>query len=456
MIWLVIFFFILVGIGIFDYFRIRNFDEFVVAGRKQSEPFVLMSLLATTMGASATLGVVNLAYGIGFPAFWWLGAGSIGLIFQAIFLSEKVRAFEGYTLPHIAKIAAGEEGKLITAVVIVTSWLGIIAAQFAALADIIAVITGKPDTILLLIVTSLVIVLYTTIGGQLSILKTDALQFLLLAGGLLYSFYYLFFVSTGGSSMPVFSKIELMNDKFDMTNLVYFLFIVGGSFFIGPDVFSRNFTARNGKTARNATLKAGIFLMLFAVLITSIGMWAKELSADIDKTGVLVYVISNYLPEAASIALGLGLLAAIISSADTCIITAAAIIENDILKGKKVKNVRIFAFTIGIMALIIAILKKDIISLLLYSYSIFTPGIVCPLFIAVWFHKKRQLNKIAWISAIISGGSFGLLANVLNIKYPALIGMGLSLILSIYSISSKAGKVPTPGKRRFNKPIVFL
>jgi SSS family solute:Na+ symporter len=437
MIWIVIFFFILVGIGIFDYFRIRNFDEFVVAGRKQSEPIVLMSLLATTIGASATLGVVNLAYRIGFPAFWWLGAGSIGLIFQAIFLSEKVRAFEGYTLPHIAKIVSGEEGKLIIAIIIATSWIGIIAAQFVALSEIIAIITGNQNTIPLLIVTSLVIVLYTTIGGQLSILKTDALQFLLLASGLLYSFYYLFFVSTSGSSMSVLSKIELSNDKFDMTNLAYFLLIVGGSFFIGPDVFSRNFTAKSGKTARIATLKAGIFLMPLAILITLIGMWAKELSIDIDKTNVFVSVISNHLPKAASIALALGLLSAIISSADTCIITTAAIIENDILKRNKVKNIRFFACIIGIMALIIAILKKDIISLLLYGYSIFTPGIVCPLFIAIWFYKKRQLSKIIWISSIILGGSLGLLSNVLNIKYLALIGMGLSLILSIYSISSK-------------------
>jgi SSS family solute:Na+ symporter len=436
MIWLVIFFFILVGIGIFDYFRIRNFDEFVVAGRKQSEPFVLMSLLATTMGASATLGVVNLAYGIGFPAFWWLGAGSLGLILQAIFLSEKVRTFESYTLPHIAKIVSGEEGKLITAIIIAFSWVGIIAAQFVALSEIIAVITGNANTLPLLIITSVVIILYTTIGGQLSILKTDALQFLLLAGGLLFSFYYLFFVSPRGRSIFVFTNIELVNDKFDMTNLAYFLLIVGGSFFIGPDVFSRNFTARNGKTARMATLKAGIFLLFFSILITSIGLWAKELTIDIDKTNVFVYIIANYLPEAAGIVLALGLLAAIISSADTCILTSAAILENDIFKGKKVKNTRFFAAVIGVMALIIAVFKKDIITLLLYTYSIFTPGIVCPLFIAIWFYKKRQLNKIIWISAIIVGGSLGLLSNVLNMKYLALVGMGLSLILSIYSIST--------------------
>jgi solute:Na+ symporter, SSS family len=435
MTWIILFFIILLTIGLFDYFRIKHFDEFVVAGRKQSQAFVLMSLLATTIGASATLGVVNLAYGVGFPAFWWLGSGAIGLILQAIFLSEKVRAFEGYTLPNIAKIVSGEEGKLITAIIIATAWVGIIAAQMVALSEIIAIITGNPNTTTLLITTSLVVIIYTVIGGQLSILKTDALQFLLLSGGITYSFYYLFFVSEKGHSINVFSNIQFLNESFGLTNIIYFLFIVGGSFFIGPDVFSRNFTAKNGKTAKKATLKAGIFLMVFAFLITMIGMWAKGLHVEIDKTNVLVYIISNYLPKATGMILALGLLAAIISSADTCIITSAAIIEIDILNRNKVKHVRLIAAIIGLAALVIAIFKKDIISLLLYGYSIFTPGIVCPLFIAIWFYKKKPLKKSIWLAAVILGGSFGLLANILNIKYLALIGMSISLVLAMYSIS---------------------
>ena len=435
MTWLIIFFIVLVGIGVFDYFRIRNFDEFVVAGRKQSEFFVLMSLLATIIGASATLGVANLAYRIGFPAVWWLVAGSIGLFLQALFLSEKIRAFDCYTLPHLAKIVAGEEGKLIIAILIVFSWIGIIAAQFVALSDIIAIITGNPKTIPLLIATSLVVILYTAIGGQLSILKTDALQFLMLAAGLIFCFYYLFFVETGGSLLRVFSKIRLLNNQFGVNDLAYFLLIVGGSFFIGPDVFSRNFTAKDGKTARNATLKAGIILLFFSLLITAIGLWAKEMPINPGNTNVLVYVLANHLPKAAAIIIALGLLAAIISSADTCIITTATIIENDILKRNKVERTRLFAVLIGILALIIAIFKKNIIALLLYAYSIFTPGIVCPLFIAILFHRKKRLNKFLWISAIAVGGGLGLLSTILDIKILALLGMGLSLILSIYSMT---------------------
>jgi len=440
MIGLAIFFIILIVIGVFDLLHIKRFDQFIVAGRNQSQPFVLMSVLASIIGASSTLGVANLAYNYGFPAFWWLGAGSIGLFLQGFLISKKIRSFNCFTLPHLANEVAGEGGKLITAIIIVVSWLGIIAAQFVALSDIIAIISGNPKTIPLLIVTSLVIVLYTVIGGQLSILKTDALQFIMLIFGLLFCFIYLFFFSSNNVSFQVFSNIQLLNSQLDFMDLVYFLFIIGGSFFIGPDIFSRNFTAKDGNTAKTATIKAGFFLLFIGLLITLIGMWAKEASIDTGKSNVLIYIIENYLPKFATIILAFGLLAAIISSADTCIITTAAILENDILKKHKVKDTRIFAAIIGIIALIIALFKKNIVALLLYGYSIFTPGIVIPLFLALHFYKKRQLNIKIWILAIIIGGCLGLMANIFNIKPLALVGMSFSSLISFFAFPANVKK----------------
>ncbi len=439
MIWLILFFLVLLGIGLFDYFRTRNFDEFVVAGRKQSQALVMMSILATALGASATLGVVNFAYKTGFPAIWWLGGGALGLVLQALFLSEKVRSFDGYTLPHIAQIVAGEAGKIIMAVIIVIAWVGIIAAQFVALSKIIALLTGKTDSTALLVFTSLVVIIYTVIGGQRSILKTDALQFLLLVSGLAYTFYYLFFGGGGAGidTSAVLSSTRLLGPGFDVLQLLYFLLIVGGSYFIGPDIFSRNFTAKDGATAKKATMKAGFILLGAALLITFTGMWARQFAGDIGQANVFVHLISFHLPRWAGVLLSLGLLSAIISSADTCIITSAAIIENDILRKKKILDTRLIALLSGLIALIIAVFINDIIALLLQAYSVFTPGIVCPLFIAIIYYKKRPLNKHLWLAAIIAGGSLGLLSTILGYRPLALAGMALSLLISLASVQRK-------------------
>ena len=140
---LLIYFLVLGLVCVRDLFRVKSFDDYVVAGRRQSAPFVFMSLMATVLGASATVGVAARAEAIGFPAFWWLGAGAAGLLFQALFLSGPIRDMGASTLPEIAEIAVGRAGRKLVAAVIAVSWIGIVAAQFAAVAGFVGLVLGR-------------------------------------------------------------------------------------------------------------------------------------------------------------------------------------------------------------------------------------------------------------------------------------------------------------------------
>jgi len=418
-----------------DFFQTRTFDDYILAGRKQSSSLVMMSLLATIIGASATMGASDMAYRIGFPAFWWLTVGAIGLFLQSLLISKKIREMEAYTLPDLARMITGRAGQVLTGLIIVLAWTGIIAAQFVAVSSITAFLCGGAESTAVIIITALLIIIYTALGGQYSIIKTDALQFILLAAGILYTLYYLFFSSEMGTIIPVLTEIEFLNPSFTGFNLIYFIFIVGSTYFIGPDIFSRNFLARDGITARRATFKACILLLLFSLFITLIGLWAKVNIPDLEGLNALVYIMSYVLPRPGAILLALALLAAILSSTDTCLLTASAIIENDLLGQKRIANTRLFVIIIGCVSLLIALLKSDIISLLLSAYSVFAPGIVCPLFIAIWYFGKKQLNSRIWLLAVIIGGILGLSGSISGSQLLPLIGMGLSLLIAFASVS---------------------
>ena len=118
---LLIYFFVLGFICIRDLFKVKNFDDYVVAGRKQSSPFVFMSLMATVLGASATVGIAARAESIGFAAFWWLAVGAIGFWFQAAFLSKPVHDLDVRTLPEIAEKTVGKTGRKLVALIIAVS-----------------------------------------------------------------------------------------------------------------------------------------------------------------------------------------------------------------------------------------------------------------------------------------------------------------------------------------------
>lgn len=436
---------ILLIIGIFDGFRVKSFEDYAVAGKRQSQAMVVMSLMATMIGASATIGVMGRVSSIGFPAFWWLAVGSIGLFIQAGFVSEKVRALEADTLPDAVGKLAGGGGKMIVAVIIIIAWPGIVASQIIAMSSILALVTGKENNKTLMLIVALAVVAYTMIGGQLSVIKTDAIQFVIILIAFAATFFYLFFFADGEGG-AVLSEVRLFNDNYGIKELMIQFFIVGGTYLLGPDVMSRNLVAKDEKTAKKSTIIAGVLLLIFAIIISLVGLYIITNERDLKGLNPLLYIIKYVLPKPIGVLLALGLLSTLLSSADTCLVNISSIIEFDVLKRNKVWEARLWAAVVGMAAVMIAFSNSDIISMLTGAYSVYAPGIVCPLFAAICCHGKREFDKRLWLAAVCAGGLCGAVSTYGSYIAPSLLqnrfvvndlpitGMGISLLLAVFAV----------------------
>ena len=90
-------------------------------------------------------------------------------------------------------------------------------------------------------------------------------------------------------------------------------------------------------------------------------------------------------------------------------------------------------------------------SLLTGAYSIYTPGVIFPLMIAVYAFSGAGVRTGVWLAAVMVGGLFGLAGTYFGgvlaavgipaviLQYLTLIGMGLSLVISLFSIKRKEG-----------------
>ncbi|WP_054697911.1 sodium:solute symporter family transporter [Desulfosarcina cetonica] len=105
----------LLGIGIIDFRKIQDFNDYVLAGRRQKLAIVTVSLMASMIGSGSTIGLADKAFSKGFPAIWFLAVGGIGLILQAWLLSEKVRASKAVTLPDLAQKTMGSQTRFLVA-----------------------------------------------------------------------------------------------------------------------------------------------------------------------------------------------------------------------------------------------------------------------------------------------------------------------------------------------------
>lgn len=438
------------GISIYDLKKISGFNDYSVAGRSQGTFAVIMTLLATVVGASTTIGITDTVYCIGFPGIWWLMFGAIGLILQSLILSKRVRAMEADTLPDLAGKLVGKYAEIVLALIIVISWIGVIAGQLLAMNSLITYAIGRNSRVVFLIV-SLIVICYTLAGGQLSVVKTDKVQLIIILSGIIISCIYLYFVK-GGDMAGVTSGIELLNKDYKISNLFTQFFVIGGVYFLGPDIMSRNFLSKNESTAKRSALIAGLALACFSVLITMIGMWVRYnvTPAELGDSSALMYVV-GILPKWISVILVFGLLSAILSSTDTCIINASTIFVKDILRKDSVAAVRVTVAVIGVIAFVLAALGRgDIMSLLTGAYSTYTPGVIFPLLVAILAHNKNGVRMGIWLIAVAAGGAVGILGSYFPsafskvgipeavLPYMTLIGMGLSLLISLASVRWKA------------------
>ena len=440
---------IMIGIGLVDARKAKSFTDYAVAGKRQGTVTVSMTLLATMLGASATIGITDTVYSIGFPGIWWLVFGAVGLFLQSLLLSEKVRNIGADTLPHLAEITVGRAASVLLAVLITIAWVGVVAGQLVAMHSLVTFATGSSSKWLMLLL-SVIVIAYTALGGQLSVVKTDRVQLVVILAGILLMVIWLF-ASTPGSVADAAERVELLNDSYGPMNLFSQFFIIGGVYFLGPDILSRNFLSKDGRTARRSAGIAGVALLAVAFLITMIGLWAKGhvTAEEMGGQKTLMYVIS-LLPKWISVIMSLGLLSAILSSTDTCIINAATIFSRDILGKKSAMVIRFAVLGIGGIATAIALLGSgNIINILSGAYSIYTPGVIFPLLIAILAYKKKGIKKPLWLAAVAVGGCFGLISTFLGstltdwgvpegiVSNLSLIGMGVSLVLALMSVRWK-------------------
>ncbi len=459
MIWLLLYSLLLCLISLWSHAKERTkahmHTAFFVNNRQSSANGVAFSIVASCVGGSATLGMAGLAWQVGMPAFWWLGTGAIGLTILAFFLAHRVRQSGAYTLPEMISTFLSPSARPLSSVIIILAWLAITSAQLSAMAALISplipeAIAGLPTPIantlqsfepstLALLLGSSIVVIYACIGGQAAVIKSDLIQYALLMLALIVSVGLLYInINTADLQNPLSSiEFELINAEFPLSKFTYFLLIVGGSYVVCPMLFGRLYSAKDANTAKRGAMLAIFWLLLTAMLIVALGIICRAFTPELTNIApekVLSTVLLQELPAWASTLAFLGIFSALISSADSSLITAATICSNDVLRTHSVKVCRLCTICIGLGGVALALSGKGILQLLLMANDIYVCGIVTPVFVGMLAHKRYILRARGITLAMGMGGAFGLTAALSGENIYSYMGIITALIISLLSI----------------------
>jgi solute:Na+ symporter, SSS family len=441
-------------IGTLSHRKQWRLADYLVAGRKYSTFFIAGSLLATIIGGSATIGLAGLGFSKGLSGSWWLLVGSLGLIVLGILFAKKVRTFGLYTLPELVEKQYGRNVALAASILIVIAWIGVTAGQILAAGKILSVI-GMGSPAIWMIIFTLIFVGYTLAGGQYAIIRTDILDIILIFGGIFTGLAVLLWKIGGieglAAALPA-SKLSFpFSPDFNGMDLLSYLLLVGLTYVVGPDMYSRLFCARDVQTARVSVFWAALFLIPFAFGITLLGMGAFALFPGISPEQAFPMLITNVLPPLAAGIVLAALISAVMSTASSTLMSAGAILSVDIIgyfkktlpANRSLALSRWGILIIGIASLGLALKLTSVIGALLFAYTIYTCGVILPV-IAGFYKDKLKVTPTAALFAIIGGGFAGLASKIWSIKYldlGALLISGLILLLvSLIENRIKAGK----------------
>jgi len=441
---IILYFLAIVGIGLWSKRKASGRDGFFVASRQGTTSLITGSLLATAVGGSVTVGMAGLGFEQGLTGAWWLLVGSIGLLISGFFFARKVRKFALYTLPELIEKQYGSRVALAASILIVIAWTGVVAGQIVAAGRVLSIL-GMGTAIFWMIIFTAVFVTYACLGGQLSIIRTDVFQAAILFAGIFIALA-LVFSWVGGmeglrfSLPPAYFSFPL-SPEFNGKMLVSLLILVGATYVVGPDMYTRLFCAREEKTAQRSALLAAFLFIPLAFAIALIGMGAKVLYPGISAEQAFPQVIAGVLSPGLSGLMLAALVAALMSSADTCLLSQSVILTEDIIKRfrpsldekKTILLTRSSIVALGLVALGLALALKSVISSLLFAYTIFTCGLVVPV-IAGFYKSKLKVMPQGALAALVGGGVVGLVGKipVLNIPFKddlGLIGFAISAIL---------------------------
>lgn len=386
----------------------KSFRNYAIGGASFSIIMIFFTQFASIMGAGNFIGHAGSGYvnGISWLAFI---AGEQGAkIFFALTFAGFAGTLSYNTLPELIddlvsrdKVTRILAGLLSTSIMI--AWVG---GQGKAFGEIFQVFTGA-NPIPVIFLFSAIFILYTCLGGIYSVVYTDLIQGImcLVFGTTFYLFAFSqvdFSFAQLGDNLASVGKAELWTMSSVEPMSIINKFVTGLIGVLVAQIYwQRCFACKDRKTARNGLLYSGIIATVMTMLTALVGLIIMTLNQDLDANSAMPWFIMHYVPKLIAAAIFVLILAAGMSSADSCLNSAAVLLVNDVVKTVKpdredhflVRDAKVWTVVIGILSSVAAIYAGNIILMFSKAYSMAGAGLI-PLLVIGLSWKENKGEKI--------------------------------------------------------------
>lgn len=446
----------MIGVGYYFYTkRTGGITDYFLAGKQAPWYLIAGSLFGTGIGAGAAVGLAESTYRQQTIAAAWKYGGTYaiaGILLLLVLLSDKLPQSTGVTIPEIMEDRYDRKTRNLMTVFFILAFIGALGAQWLAVGSIISFFF--PDTLSIFQATVLgatVVTLYTLLGGMSAVMWTDLIQAIILFVG----FWLLAVVAIpefGGWTTIARDASTISSQALDPLairpiSVLGFTLQFLPLFLIGQDLLQRIMAARSNRDARIGIILAGIFASVLVVIPVFAGIIGFVRYPDIGNPKYIIpQLVVDVLPVWAGGILLAALVAAVMSTGDSLLLTTSSNVVNDFYlvyvdtEASPALQQRISRLVIlftSLVSVAMAFALPRILNLLIVSTLVIAAGGVIP-WLAVFYWPRATANAAFW-SMLIAGFSAAIwgVLGFLNGSTafmgvpPMVIGLPLSLLLFI-------------------------
>jgi Na+/proline symporter len=350
-------------------------------------------------------------------------------LLTGLFYGKRLNKMAMLTLPDFYYRRFGNSAEGISSILMTISFIVLVAGNFAASGFILSTVL-QIDFFWAMLITSIIVLVYTFAGGLFSSAYTDIFQIYLAIGAFWAAFIFFAIGAAGidfgtilGSAPPGYLDLSGLTDMGNgaLVNWASILALGLGDI-VALDFMERVFAAKDPKTASRGALW-GAGLTLATVIPTSMmGIVALYLIPNLEDPFTAYPTLAiNHVPYPIGAALLMGVLGASMSTANGGLLAISSvisrnIIQRDILRRtlkkpgledrKLLMTTRVFTIPMMAAAFILGYLLPQPGIYLILAFDIVFAGAFAPLTLGLFW---RKANMPAALTSLIVGSGLRLL-----------------------------------------------
>lgn len=434
---------VVLAIGVIFMKKTKTADDFYLGGRKLGPFVTAMSAEASDMSSWLLMGLPGVAYLTGIADATWTAIGlAVGTYINWLVVAKRLRKYSfvagnSVTLPAFFANRYRDEKKItsmIAAIVIIVFFVPYTASGFSACGKLFSTLFGM-NYMTAMIISAIVIVTYTTLGGFMAASTSDFIQsivmtvaiFVVLGFGVVTAGGFGAVMDNAGSMAGYFSMTALHDATTGSATPYGFITILstlawGLGYFGMPHILLRFMAIEDVRKLTLSRRVATVWVVIsmgVAVFIGVIGNAMSKAGAipTLEDSETIIVVISQLIAEHgvfAALVAGVilaGILAATMSTADSQLLAASSSASYDILKGAFWKNmsdkagVIVARVTVIIISVIAIFIARDpnssVFTIVSFAWAGFGAAFG-PAMLFSLFWKRTNLPGV--LAGMVSGG----------------------------------------------------